>query len=120
MREETSPPRETDYSHLSPNNASIGDKLAVNKTVNGVAANNNNKVGNIMAQSSKTGYQGNNSLQVTNNISRPNSRHKLRHQGSSQGSVDSSGPCLSRGKHYLVNLIWFFTSVLLKLKLALL
>ncbi|PNF43000.1 hypothetical protein B7P43_G09564 [Cryptotermes secundus] len=29
-------------------------------------------------------------------VSRPNSRHKLRHQGSSQGSMDSSSPCLSR------------------------
>ncbi|XP_063217626.1 cAMP-regulated phosphoprotein 21 isoform X2 [Bacillus rossius redtenbacheri] len=29
-------------------------------------------------------------------VSRGNARHKLRHQGSSQGSVDSSSPCLSR------------------------
>ncbi|XP_067003288.2 cAMP-regulated phosphoprotein 21 isoform X7 [Anabrus simplex] len=37
-------------------------------------------------------------LQQSHNLSvnRPSSRHKLRHQGSSQGSMDSSSPCLSR------------------------
>ncbi|XP_046404219.1 R3H domain-containing protein 2-like isoform X4 [Ischnura elegans] len=32
----------------------------------------------------------------TGGTSRPSSRHRLRHQGSSQGSMDSSSPCLSR------------------------
>lgn len=33
----------------------------------------------------------------TLSVSRPGSRHKLRHQNSSQGSYDSISPCLSRG-----------------------
>lgn len=33
----------------------------------------------------------------TLSVSRPTSRHKLRHQNSSQGSYDSASPCLSRG-----------------------
>lgn len=33
----------------------------------------------------------------TLSVSRPGSRHKLRHQNSSQGSFDSASPCLSRG-----------------------
>ncbi|KAK6620027.1 hypothetical protein RUM44_006427 [Polyplax serrata] len=77
VREETSPPRETEPGQTSPN----GDKL----TVSGGTP-----------QKSNPGYQSSNNLQVTNYISRPNSRHKLRHQGSSQGSADNSSPCLSR------------------------
>lgn len=33
----------------------------------------------------------------TLSVNRPASRHKLRHQNSSQGSYDSASPCLSRG-----------------------
>jgi len=33
----------------------------------------------------------------TLSVSRPGSRHKLRHQNSSQGSYESASPCLSRG-----------------------
>ena len=33
----------------------------------------------------------------TLSVTRPGSRHKLRHQNSSQGSYDSASPCLSRG-----------------------
>ncbi|CAL7933211.1 unnamed protein product [Xylocopa violacea] len=38
------------------------------------------------------------SMQCSNtlSVSRPGSRHKLRHQNSSQGSFDSTSPCLSR------------------------
>lgn len=95
MREETSPPRESDLSHFPANAANVNEKLNVHKTVNGVHTNNGSKMANM---STKPGYQGGNSLQVNNNLNRPNSRHKLRHQGSSQGSADSSSPCLSRGE----------------------
>lgn len=43
----------------------------------------------------------------TLSVSRPGSRHKLRHQNSSQGSYDSASPCLSRGtffKEYVNNM----------------
>lgn len=49
-------------------------------------------------------------------VSRPGSRHKLRHQNSSQGSYDSASPCLSRGtlfkgcintcKTFLLDFLW--------------
>lgn len=111
VREETSPPREAELSHTTPNS----DKVTVNKAVNGVSINNNNnnlvnnsnsnsinnnsKVANVTSHTSNPSYQSGNNLQVTSYISRPNSRHKLRHQGSSQGSVDNSSPCLSRGEY---------------------
>jgi len=38
----------------------------------------------------------------TLSVSRPSSRHKLRHQNSSQGSYDSASPCLSRGMYYII------------------
>lgn len=37
----------------------------------------------------------------TLSVSRQGSRHKLKHQNSSQGSYDSASPCLSRGKLFL-------------------
>lgn len=91
------------------------DKVALNKTVNGVSNSsnshnhlnnsnsnsvNNNKAVSLPSQASSP-YPGGNNLQVTNN--RPNSRHKLKHQGSSQGSMDNSSPCLSRGMLYFLN-----------------
>lgn len=80
MREETSPPPDPDAHHIP---------------VSGPAP---------VQQQQQPQAGSINSLSV----SRPNSRHKLRHQGSSQGSMDSSSPCLSRGLH----LLWLLLSCL--------
>ncbi|XP_069703503.1 cAMP-regulated phosphoprotein 21 isoform X2 [Periplaneta americana] len=68
MREETSPPPDPDAHHIIT------------------------PVPQQQQQQQLPQTNSNNSLSV----GRPSSRHKLRHQGSSQGSMDSSSPCLSR------------------------
>lgn len=75
MREETSPPPDPDAHHIIT------------------------PVPQQQQQQQLPQTNSNNSLSV----GRPSSRHKLRHQGSSQGSMDSSSPCLSRGIAVIIN-----------------
>jgi len=67
MREETSPPPDPEAHHVPV-------------------------LGPAPVQQQQPQTASTNSLSVA----RPSSRHKLRHQSSSQGSMDSSSPCLSR------------------------
>jgi len=70
MREETSPPPDPEAHHVPVLGPALGQQ-----------------------QQQQPQTASTNSLSV----GRPSSRHKLRHQSSSQGSMDSSSPCLSRG-----------------------